>query len=183
MKQAMTPPSVDQLGKMGINLGPGSWEGITYPLYDTQPYPAAGVGQIAFFTQRAGQNAQGYAATNLDAAGSVPSPNVYVATGLELDFISGAVQEVFGVGATLNYAADINAFYRGLVSAAGVRTNGFLQLNLGAKVYVVEPLEKFVPSSRIQLNAASSNATTAAAAQFFATEFASLVGIPYEFSP
>ena len=181
MQHQTTPPSPAQLARYNINI-PGNFSGITFPLFDSVAYPAAGTAQLTLFQTPAGQGGKTLADTNMQAAGQVPSPNVFVVTGLALKFISGAPVELLGAAAAIDYVADVHAFYNGLTAGATL-VGSYLEFASGSSYYVREPLWMFPPAARLAISGASSNASTAAASQFYVTEFAENSGIPYEIAP
>lgn len=174
------PPNPSQLAAYNINI-PSNYSGISFPLYDSATAAAAGQSQLTFFQTPAGSGSKTFADTNMVSAGQVQSPNVFVLTGLEVLFISGAPVEFYGTAAAQDYVADVRAFYYG---ASGATKNlAYLELDIGSAFYVREPLFKFPPSSRLAVSAASSNATTAAASSFLEVAYAENSGIPYQIAP
>ena len=180
MQHQNTPPSPRYLQSINVNV-PSTYSGITFPLYDSATYAAAGQSQITLFQTPAGSGSKTLADTNMLAAGQVQSPNVFVVTGLELLFISGAPTEFYGTAAAQDYVADVRAFYLGVPGASPKLA--YLEFDSGSSYYVREPLFKFPPSSRLSGFAATSNATTAAASSFYSIAFSENSGIPYQISP
>lgn len=180
MRHNGNPPTPAQLQAFNVNV-PGNFSGITFPLYDSAVYPAAGTAQIMLFQTPAGSGGKNLADTNMQAPGQVQSPNVFVVTGLELKFISGQAIELLEAAAVGNYISDVDAFYQGTVGNG--RESGYLEFASGSSYYVREPLHAFPPGNRLNLQAATSNATTAAAAQFYLADYAENSGIPFEIAP
>lgn len=181
MQHNQTPPTPAELQSMNVNV-PAGFSGITFPLYDSAVYPAAGTGQLMFFQTPAGSGGKTLADTNMQAAGQVQSPNVFVVTGVEVKFISGVPIEVLEAAAVGNYISDVDAFYQG-TAAGNVREGGYLEFASGSAYYLREPIHAFPPSNRLNVQAASSNSTTAAAAQFYLADYAENSGLPFEVSP
>lgn len=179
MRHNTTPPTPAQLQSMNVNV-PGGFSGITFPLYDSAVVPAAGTAQITLFQSPAGQAGKTLADTNMQAAGQVQSPNVFVVTGIEVGFYSGASPETLGAATANGYIADVDAFYHGLPAN---RNGAYLEFDVGSAYYVREPLTKFPPSSRLNLQAAASNATTPAASLAYTAEYAENAGIQFEIAP
>lgn len=177
MQHQMSPPSPAQLGRFNVNI-PSNYSGITFPLFDSVAYPAAGTAQLTLFQSPAGAGSKTLADTNMTAAGHVPSPNVFLATGLAIKFTSGAPVENTGAAVASNdYVADVHAFYEGL---PGSLLGSYLEFSSGSAFYVREPLWAFPPSARLGISAAV--ATTVAADQYVVA-YAENAGIPYEISP
>ena len=179
MRHNGNPPTPAQLQSMNVQV-PVGYSGITFPLYDSAVYPAAGSAQITLFQSPQGAAGKTFADTNMTAAGQVPSPNVFVVTGLEIKFISGQAVELLEAAAAGNYISDVAAFYQGL---PGVLNSGYLEFDVGSAFYVREPLHAFPPANRLNLQAATSNVTTAAAAQFYLADYAENSGVPFEIAP
>lgn len=179
MRHNGNPPTPAQLQGLNVNV-PTGFSGITFPLYDSAAYPAAGTAQITLFQTPAGSGGKTLADTNMQAAGQVQSPNVFVVTGIELKFLSGAAVEFLGAAAANDYVADVAAFYQGI--APGLNS-GYLEFASGSSYYVREPLHAFPPSNRLNVQAATSDSTTPAAALFYAIAYAENSGIPFEIAP
>lgn len=179
MRHNGNPPTPAQLQAFNVNV-PSTYSGITFPLYDSANYPAAGSAQITLFQTPAGSGGKTLADTNMQSAGQVQSPNVFVVTGIELKFLSGQNIELLEAAAVGNYISDVQSFYQG---TPGTNNSGYLEFSSGQSYYVREPLHAFPPSNRLNVQAATSNATTAAAAQFYIADYAENSGIPFEIAP
>jgi len=177
MQHQQTPPSPATLAKLNVNV-PATYSGITFPLFDSIAYPAAGSAQLTLFQTPAGQGGKTLGDTNMQSAGQVQSPNVFVMTGIALKFISGAPIENTGAAVAANdYVADVAAFYQGL--PAGL-LGSYLEFDSGSSYYVREPLWMFPSVARLAVQAAV--ATTVAADQYVVA-YADNSGIPYEIAP
>jgi len=179
MQHQNTPPSPSYLRSINVNV-PTTYSGITFPLFDSIAYAAAGQAQLTLFQTPAGSGGKTLGDTNMQAAGQVQSPNVFVVTGIQLAFVSGAPVEVTGAAvAASDYIADVHAFYQGL-SATPSLIGSYLEFSSGSTYYVREPLWMFPPSARLAIGAAL--ATTVAADQYV-IGYAENSGIPYEIAP
>lgn len=150
------PPALHEVqSKYGVN-----WQGakdvIFSPLWDRQVYPLAGVQTMNFFAvQESGTKTR--SDTNMQLAGQLPQPEIFLATGLYVSFASGAplVKGAQATAANVYTAADdLLAFYE----------SGNLEFRIGTKDYASgAPLGLFPPPYRFSGDFALSDATTAAA--------------------
>lgn len=168
--------SLDSLAKSyGVNLD--TYEAVTYPLYDTADYTSATTTILTFFQTPNGQGGKTYADTNMDTAGTIPSPNFYFVTGIEVQIIP-VITDLPSVGpiadAPSKWLNDVYQMYY---------TKNFAKLEIGAKKYIVEPINKFPPTHRLDGFAALATDLTAGAATQSQAVYASLAGVPYEISP
>src|SRR5574341_25959 len=133
-------------------------EDLWQPVYDRVNYPAAGIGELAFFSVPLGGQATliraGAAAavnktrrdTNLEQQGVIPT-KAFQVHGFSLTIVP--VQQAVGVAATAGIVDDVQRILYG----------GFLEFRLVDKPYLYLPLHK-IPSTGAIRGAA---ATTAAA--------------------
>jgi hypothetical protein len=169
----MIPPSSAQLKKYGVNV-PDSVVAISQPLYHYQVYAAAGQTQLTFFQNPVGQNGLTFADTNVEAAGSMPSPKRMLVTGIQVQFFPGSLPGTFGAGAVANNWNDMNAVYQ----------SGWLDFFVGSASWLKDaPIGKFPPDYRLAGTAAMSDSTTAAAAQANMVDYAAMAGRPYDITP
>jgi hypothetical protein len=168
-----------------VNLS--SYEMIVQSLYDSASYPAAGTNQITFFQTPIGGGVgviSGVAKTpedtNMLGAGQLPAMQAYIVSSIELDvqpdiaFTAAAMPAFYGTGAT---ATSVNDVWK-------IRATGYLNFNIGSKSYLLEgPLMKFPASNDLEIDAALSDATTAAASQQSRIAYAKAVGPSYNVSP
>lgn len=156
----------------------GEKEGIWYPLYDKQLYPAAGAAVLTFFQTPVGgvrgAAALTYEDTNMTNAGALPNPQTFLMTGIEVFLHSGLnpyrAQAAAGAIAQWN---DIHAVMR----------RGFARLYIGSKDYLLDgPLNIFPPSFRLAGDAALGGVGSAAGTVDM-VDYAASAGKPYEISP
>lgn len=156
---------------------PNQSEVVRQRFYDYILYPTAGVGQLSFFSNPAGQGittAQGAVVgstktlwdTNLVMANTLPSGAAYMIESIEVPFWPGAsgAANTFTLAAVTAFAAvaatavagwlnDVNSFYLG----------GMLELNILSKNYLREtPLAAFPSKTYFEgfAGVASNSATT-----------------------
>jgi hypothetical protein len=159
----------------GVNLD--TYEAITWPLYDNADYTSATTTSLTFFQTPNGQGGKTYADTNMDTAGIIASPNFYFLTGIEVQIIP-VITDLPSVGpladAPAKWLNDVYQMYY---------TKNFVQLVIGAKKYITEPLNKFPPTHRLDGFAALDTNLTIGAATQSIISYASLMGVPYEINP
>jgi len=129
-------------------------EDIWQPVYDRMNYPAAGVGELAFFSIPLGGSTTliraGAAATfnktrrdtNLEQQGVIPTKGFQV-HGLSLTIIP--VQQAVGVAATASIFDDVQRILYG----------AFLEFRLVDKPYLYLPLHKIPATGQIRGNVAT----------------------------
>lgn len=166
-------PNLSDLRKFAVNR-PGAIEAIYEPLYDYQTYPAAGTSTLSFFQNPVGQNSTTLEDTNMRAAGSMPSPQQFLVTNIQVDFRPGISPTTLG-------AADANSFTK---DAEKILSQGVLRFTVGSKDYLVSfPLGLFPPVNRLTGYAALSNATTAAAGLATRIDYAQAGGPMFQLTP
>lgn len=171
-------PQLKEAARIYAVNRPNQHEGIYQPIYDFQTYPNAGSLELQFFQVQAGQSSKTNADTNMEAAGSFPSPKHYLCFGLQVVFFPSAT---LIARAGLAPAALDSDFIRDVYTVA---KSGFLELYIGSKVYLLDaPLGKFPPDFRLGGFAAISDTTTAAATQGAEVSYAVACGKPYDISP
>lgn len=149
-------------------------EAIRSSLYDFQAYAAAGQTSLTFFQIPVGQNGKTKADTNMESAGSLPSPKRFVIETMELYFFSGMVIDTVNTTATntAKQADDVKAFAE----------NGYLDLFIGSKSYLTEaPLGRFPSSCGLDVH--SSIAGTFTAPSMVKSEYARTAGLIYRIEP
>jgi hypothetical protein len=156
----------------------GEDEGVWYPLYDSQLYPAAGAAVLTFFQVPVGGNRGGVVLTeedtNMTNQGVLPAPQRFLMTGIEIFIHSGLnpyrAQAAAGAIAQWN---DLHAVHR----------RGFARLFIGSKDYLKDgPIGVFPPSFRLAGDAALGGVGSAAG-NVDMVDYASLAGKPYEIAP
>lgn len=172
-------PSLQQALQYSVNR-PGSAEGVRQTLYDFQLYPTAGATSLTFFQLPQGQgvstsqgnaaNPKGLSDTNMEAAGQLPSPKMFLATSIEVVFFPGSVNTA------LTYTPQVANSFIAVPTAAqapialgalndinAVLQGGYLNFFIGSKSYLTEAqLCRFPPKTCLaaDLAVASNSATT-----------------------
>jgi hypothetical protein len=156
------------------------WEAIRQSLYDFQAYAAAGVTQMTFFALPLGQGGKTLSDTNMNLAGQLPANIEFLVQSIEVHFlpttptVAAAMPSFFGAQAAQVLINDAYIFGR----------SGNLNLTIGQKPYLQEaPLGRFPPKANFTLDAALSDATTAAASLQTRTGYGRWAGRPYLLAP
>lgn len=158
---------------------PHEFEVIRQPMYDYQVYAAAGQANLAFFQVPIGGSLGGVVRTkkdtNMEGAGVFPNPKSFLLESIEVWFRPGTnlfTGDVAGNAAA--YLNDVQAFDE----------SGYLELFISSKTYLTDgPMNVFPVRSRLAMNAALSDATTAAASQQSRAMFAQAAGQIYTIDP
>ena len=171
-------PTRAQLSKYSVNR-PG-WEAIRQSLYDYQAYQAAGHTFLSFFSLPVGQQGKTLSDTNMTLAGQLPKNQEFLIQSIELliypttPTVAAQMPGAFGAPAI---AALVNDVYI-------IGRSGNLQMVIGSKPYLQEaPLGRFPPKTRLDIDAALSDATTAGANLATRVAFAVWAGRPYVLDP
>lgn len=168
-----TPPGVAALAKYGVNV-PNSTVVTSQPLYHYQTYAAAGQTQLTFFQNPVGQNSLTFADTNVEAAGSMPSPKRMLVTGIQVAFFPDGNPGIFGAQAAASNWNDVNAVYK----------SGWLEFFVGSAVWLRDaPIGKFPSDFRLAGAAALSDSSTAGADQQGRIDYATFAGRKYNITP
>lgn len=167
-------PSLQQLQTYAVNVA-GQVEGVGASLYDFQTYANAGTTtQYTFFQVPVGQGGKTKADTNMEAAGSLPSPKNFLVQSIEVLFFPGVSPAVFGAQAA---AQGINDTW--VISKAG-----YLELFIGSKTYLTEaPIGRFPPKNGLAGFSALADASTTGASGQSRIAYATMAGKPYELFP
>jgi len=153
---------------------PGQSEAINQPLYDYQSYAAAGQSQLTFFQSPIGSGGKTLEDTNMDLAGALPQGKTFVVQALEVAFFPGVSPGTIGAPAATNFTNDVYAFMK----------SGHLKFFFLSKSYLDEaPIGTIGQSFGVDMNAALSDASTAAAAQARTVEYAQLHRRVYKINP
>lgn len=148
-------------------------EGVRQSLYDFTTYAAAGQTQLLFFQVPAGQGGKTKADTNMEVAGSLPSPKRFLAQTIEVLLFPDAT--VAQTGAAIS--AFLNDTY--LVSKSG-----YLDLFIGSKSYLTEaPIGRFPSKTGLNVAPALADTSTAGASQISSIGYARFAGRPYKLEP
>ena len=173
MANKMIPPMKNQLRKYGVNV-PDTTVAISQPLYHYQAYAAAGQTQLTFFQNPVGQNGLTFADTNVEAAGSMPSPKHMLVTGIQVVFFPGSLPGRIGAAAAALNWNDVNTFYK----------SGWLDFFVGSASWLKDaPIGKFPPDFRLAGSAALADSSTAAADKTSTIDYAVMAGRQYEITP
>lgn len=169
------PPSLGDLSKFDVNRA-GSVEAIWNPLYHRQTYALAGQTQLTFFqTPKGNVNSPTYGSTNMLAAGSLPTPQQFLCTGIQIHMKSPSAPSrqaaaVATVGTNWN---NVDAALESL---------SWLDFQIGSKSYAIDgPLSKFPAMYGLGGNAAVG--VFAAGAQVNLFDYAKASGRYYAISP
>ena len=138
MAQNLTP-TLAELQAYGVNVANAA-SVIYQPLYDTMDYGSAGETSIMFFQRPSGSVTGGKEVTNMEVAGSLPTPKNMLVRAIELQVIGGT--------------------YDDLVK---LETRGHVKFTVGSATYLDEVgLAQFPTQNHIEADFAVANDTTAA---------------------
>jgi hypothetical protein len=190
-------PSLSDALNYSVNK-PGAAEVIGQSLYDLQIYATAGATQLNFFQNPVGQglsaspgnanNPKTFADTNMNLAGSLPSPQMFLVTNIQITFEPGSVatantftpQRPYSFVAVPTAAVPASAGAANDVSA--IIESGELEFIVGSKTFLREAkLNRFPPKARTEV--LSSLATNSATTGSLATVWAQAFGEPYPIDP
>ncbi|MHB8674553.1 MAG: hypothetical protein ACYDAK_12875 [Candidatus Limnocylindrales bacterium] len=187
-------PSVEAFAANAVGLR-GKIELIWQPIYDWNIYPTAGILNLPFFAtaQGQGQSAQPIAAaavkspadTNLTQAGTLPAPQSFWCSGIEVQIDAGST-------ATANlFANAVPTFFAAANAAAAsaplndwvvIARSGTLVFNIMQKTYYQDgPLYRFPQRAAARID--SSIATSSATAGELGVAMPFSTGLPVEFVP
>ena len=148
-------------------------EAISQDLYDYQAYAAAGQTNLSFFQLPIGQGGKTLADTNMTSASSLPQSQMFLATGIRVDFMPGNVASATGAIVAAN-ANDVKL----------VGESGSLTFVIGSKTYHQgAPLKVYPVGYRLDGAFALSDTTTAAAARVTKIDLAYFGGEPRQINP
>lgn len=127
-----------------VNMA-GVVEAINQPLYSYQAYPAAGSAQLSFFQTPTGQSNTTIQDTNMQLAGQIPAPQMFLVSGIGVDYLPGAATTTlpvfFGAQGANGWANDFYTIFR----------QGELELIVGNKSYLqMAPLLSMPMRSHLQ---------------------------------
>ena len=180
MARNLDAPSLEALEKYNVNRS-GQFEAVRQTLYDFQSYAVAGQTQLTFFQLPVGQGGKTLADTNMEVAGQIPNPKMFLIQSIEIMLLpSGAVNSTAlpSVGAAADAAsALVNDIYN-------VGKSGWLELFIGSKPYLREaPLMRFPPKVKLDGFAGVTSTLTAGAATMSQIAYAAWGGRPYMLTP
>ena len=139
---------------------------------------AAGLGPFGSAETAAAKTAED---TNMVAAGSMPNMQAYIVTSVEVEFqpaivFATAPGQPAAFGA-VQVATSVNDAWK-------FRATGWLNFTIGSKPYLTEgPMMKFPASNDYTIDAALSDASTAAASQQSRIAYGKAMGPSYILSP
>lgn len=174
MANLMGAPSLKNAARF-LGGKPGQVEGVRQTLYHFQNYPLGGANALTFFQTTAGQAAGGLEDTNMQVAGTLPAPQAFLCTSIEIYFFPTV---------PVSYVPAAAAALVGVNDTYNVLRSGFLRFALMSKDMVTEaPLMRFPPKARLEVNMAYSDQTTPAADLFAKAGYASGTGAIYRLDP
>jgi len=171
-------PDMEQLSKFRVNRE-NAYEGVRQTLYDSAAYANAGQTSLQFFQVPKGQGGKTAADTNMESAGSLPSPKKFLVESVELLFFPGIdIGTQPAAIAETEFANDVYAFAKG----------GFLDFFVGSKSYLTEaPLGVFPGKTRLNVDSAHAVMRTLAIAadteDQVSADYACMAGRPYYLAP
>lgn len=146
-------PTIADLNKYSVNRA-GEMEVIGSALYDYTTYAAVGQTELNFFQTPQGQGGKTLADTNMEAAGTLPSPKNFIVRAIEVNFWPGIEPSEFGAQAAADYLNDVWT----------VAKSGYLEFYIGSKNYVQEgPIGVFPAVNGLVVAAALADQSTIAA--------------------
>lgn len=163
-----------------------NWEFVTQTLYDSAVYLAAGQASLQFFQvpQGAGVGfgggAKSLSDTNMVLNGQLPTGQMFIVSTVEIEFqpatptVAAGMPSFFGAQLAQTSINDAYIFWRA----------GNITLRILQKDYLQEaPLMRLPSQADFSIQAAMSDATTAAAASQSRVGFASSYGPVYSLAP
>jgi len=167
---------------------PNTQDAVFNPLYDYQPYVAAGQLVLNFFQVPIGQGATSHpggagpkteADTNMTNAGMLAKGNRFLCIGIEVEFYPGSVPG-FNVALALS-AAELA---RNWDDVYVVSRSGSVRFRIQNRDYVLDaPIGKFPSSTRLCGTAALSDNAATATSLVNQIEYASMCGAAYNIVP
>ena len=154
---AICPPSsamFNNPGMWSVNQTP-TMEAISWCLYSYQAYPTAGATSFTFFQNPVGGGALTLEDTNMQAAGSLPSPQKFLVYGFGVDYLPGTapIQGPRADAAT----SQINDVY-------AILRRGYFNFSIGEKSYSrIAPLMQLPTRAHINGQMSIDSQTTPAA--------------------
>lgn len=135
------PPGIQALQGYRVNRV-GQREVIWQPQYDYQTYPMAGTTNLTFFQSPIGSGGNTEADTSMLSAGQFPSPQEFLATGIQVMFLPGNT-----IASAQNVAGTAQENWNDVFDV--MFGNAYLKLVVGSKPYLIDgPLAKFTQQFR-----------------------------------
>lgn len=171
-------PDLADLQKYSVNRK-GEYEGIRQSLYDFQTYAAAGQTSLSFFQVPVGQSSKTKADTNMQQAGSLPTPQNFLVEAIEVFLFPGVLPGLHVT--TIAETEFTNDVYT-------VAKSGSLNLFVGSKNYLEEaPIGRFPPKTRLDVKATAAiqyhEATATDSEEQVTVDYSVFAGRPYFLSP
>jgi len=157
----------------------GQKEYVRQSFYDIQTYASAGQQQLLFFQVPKGQGSKTIADTNMEAAGSMPSPKQFIVESIEIRFFPGVLPVTLAAAlAESNFSNDVYT----------VAKSGSLKFFIGSKTYLEEaPIDRFPAKTRLEtdfsVSLQRSQAAAADAEDQVSMDYAAMAGRPYRLDP
>lgn len=173
-----------QLNRFRVNR-PGEKEYTRQSLYDIQTYAAAGQQQLLFFQVPKGQGGKTINDTNMEAAGQLPNPKMFLVESIEILFFPGVLPTTAVASAAIAVPPAVPNFANDVYTVA---KSGSLKFFIGSKTYLEEaPIGRFPPKTRLESDPAMSLGGGVTGAGDFvvnnAADYASFAGRPYRIEP
>ncbi len=124
MTQLISPAAA--LQQFGVNVQEGA-EAIYQPLYDIQAYPTAGFISKTFFAEPIGQSSKTISDTNMQSAGQLPQPQMFLVQTLEVILAHGS--PLIDVAAATGTAAN---------EMKAILESGAITFTIGSKPYLTQ---------------------------------------------
>jgi hypothetical protein len=193
-----TIPSVQEALQYSVNMR-NNVEGVRQSLYDFQVYPTAGATQFTFFQTPQGQagtsasgvvntGAKNLGDTNMESAGQLPAPKMFLIESIEIIFEPGSVATAGTYTAQGPHAApgagaaNVSLPTGAINDVDAIRRGGWLNLFIGSKSYLTEaPLGRFPPKTRMEIDASLAGTYASGTSESIAT--AKFGGRPYYVEP
>lgn len=138
--RGLVAPNITDIEKYAVNY-PGALEIIYQPLWDFTTYPMAGATSLKFFQNQVGNGGKTFEDTNMEGNGVLPEPQIFMCTGIAVEFYPAAAPSRSGAGSVLN--TNTNDVYE-------VLKTGRLSFKVGNKFPLEQgPLGIFPPCYRM----------------------------------
>ena len=166
-------PKLSDLTAYDVNRA-DQYEGVKKAYYDFQTYAQVGQTSLNFFQVPVGQSSKTLADTNMQQAGSLPSPIQFLVQDIQIFFFPAGDLSQFGAQAA---AENVNDVY-------DVSKSGWLEFLIGSKNYIQEgPIGRFPPSNGLTVAAALADQTTAGATMQSRISYANMAGRIWAVTP
>jgi len=173
------------LNKHRVNVA-GKKNYLRQSLYDFQPYVAAGQNQLLFFQVPKGQGGKTIADTNMEGAGALPNPKMFIVESIEILFFPGDLPVTSDAAAAIASAPAVPNFTNDVYT---VQKSGSVKFFIGSTSYVEEaPIGRFPSKTRLNTDGGSIaiGGGVGGAGDFLASntnDYASFSGRPYKIDP